>query len=199
MSRDKSTGRCRAGGGSPPICSMSSLWPRSSSDPAAKQSKSKKRPSATDPGLAAHILQKRIARLGKQIRHAAGPQGRSQWSRYEQCASHYPPADVEAKQQFVKTRAGALPPGARPRYRRQHGNLFAVWRPNAGAEVVALDSDSAALEALWRTAARAEQIHHRVGREHRPSHARGGMEKSRASLAARPPQPANLTWYSCSP
>ncbi|MGA2570236.1 MAG: class I SAM-dependent methyltransferase [Terracidiphilus sp.] len=119
--------------------------------PGAKRGEAKKLFAAPDPGLVRHILEKRLARLGKQIRNAAGPQGPSRWSRYEQSASHYQPADVAAKQQFVKQTLEQC----RPRRVLDIGantGTYSLLAADAGAEVVALDNDSAALEALWRSA-----------------------------------------------
>jgi SAM-dependent methyltransferase len=97
--------------------------------PGQRRAASKKTPSNTDPDLARHVLQKRIARLGRQVRYAAGERGHSQWSRYEQTAGHYQAADIGA-----------------------NTGTYSLLAADAGATVVALDSDSAALEALWRAA-----------------------------------------------
>jgi len=111
------------------------------------------RPAATtDPELAAHILHKRLARLNKQISHTAVTNEKSQWSRYERHASHYRPADVEAKQNFVR----AVLERCRPRRVLDIGantGTYSLMAAEAGANVVALDSDTAALEVLWRMAA----------------------------------------------
>ena len=151
----------------------------------AMQSRSKKLPSTADPGLAAHILEKRIARLGKQIRHAAGPLGRSQWSRYEQSASHYPPADVAAKQQFAKRVLEVC----RPAHVLDIGantGTYSLMAAESGAEVVALDSDSAALDALWQTARRENRpITALVANIARPTPAAGWRNLEHLSLLDR--------------
>jgi SAM-dependent methyltransferase len=151
----------------------------------ATQSGSKKRSSAADPELATHILEKRIARLGKQIRHAAGEQGRSQWSRYEQSASHYRPADVAAKQQFVKRALGI----SRPAHVLDIGantGTYSLMAAESGAEVVALESDSAALEALWQNAAREKRpITALVANIARPTPAAGWRNREHLSLLDR--------------
>ncbi len=163
------------------VVTLATLFER----PAAKQGKSRKRPSATDPALAAHILQKRIARLGKQIRDAAGPQGSSQWSRYEQCASHYPPADVETKKKFVKSALERFRP-ARVLDIGANTGTYSLSAADAGAEVVALDSDSAALETLWLAAARQNKsITALVANIARPTPAAGWRNREHLSLLHR--------------
>ena len=112
----------------------------------------KPRSSTRDPELSALILHKRLARLGKQIRHAAEQNVKSQWSNYEQRASHYQPADVERKQQFVRGVLEQVRP-ARVLDVGANTGTYSLMAAQAGAEVVALDSDTAALETLWRAAA----------------------------------------------
>jgi SAM-dependent methyltransferase len=108
--------------------------------------------SACDPELARHILRRRIARLERQIAYAAPVQGPSQWSEYTQSASHYSAADVEAKQQFIRSVLGCYRP-ARVLDIGANTGSYSVIAAEAGAQVVALDSDEAAIDALWRTAA----------------------------------------------
>ena len=154
--------------------------------PGQRRAGSKKSAAATDPDLARHVLKKRIARLGKQIGHAAGERGQSQWSRYEQTAGHYQAADVEEKQQFVKGVLGRC----RPEHVLDIGantGTYSLLAADAGASVVALDSDAAALEQLWRTAAERNMADHGAGCRHRSTHAGGRVAQSRASVSAGPP------------
>ncbi len=141
--------------------------------------------SATDPELARHILQKRLARLKKQIRHAAKTNATSEWSCYEQQASHYQSGDVEAKQQFVR---GVLK-RCRPKRVLDVGantGAYALMAADAGAEVVALDSDTAAVETLWRTAAaQRKPVTALVANIARPTPAAGWMNREQLSLLDR--------------
>jgi SAM-dependent methyltransferase len=163
------------------VVTLATLFGRSG----GKQSTSKKLPSTAEPELAAHILQKRIARLGKQIRHTAEPERRSQWSRYEQCASHYQSADVEAKQQFVKQALERCHP-ARVLDVGANTGTYSLLAASAGADVVALDADSAALEALWRTAAlQNKSITALVANIARPTPAAGWKNREHLSLLDR--------------
>ncbi len=121
-----------------------------------KAGKPQSRPSAADPELATHILLKRLKRLGRQIRAMAGGAGKSEWSRYEQTASHYPPADLERKRRLVAAVLARVN-AASPRPARvldvgANTGTYSLLAAEAGAEVVSLDSDPAALEALWRAA-----------------------------------------------
>ncbi len=117
----------------------------------AKGGKSGKPGSVADAELAAHILQKRIARLGKQIGHAAASRHRSQWSEYEQSASHYRPADVEAKKKIVRNALERTRP-ARVLDIGANTGTYSLMAAEAGAEVVAVERDAAALEVLWQAA-----------------------------------------------
>jgi SAM-dependent methyltransferase len=153
--------------------------------PGQRRAASKKTPSTTDPALARHVLQKRIARLGRQIRHAAGERGHSQWSRYEQTAGHYQAADVEEKQQFVKSALTRC----QPRHVLDIGantGTYSLLAADAGANVVALDSDSAALEQLWRTALdRNKPVTALVADIARPTPAAGWRNREHLSLLDR--------------
>jgi SAM-dependent methyltransferase len=142
-------------------------------------------PSTSDPELAAHILHKRIARLGKQIRNAARSESRSRWSDYQQSASHYTAADTEAKQQFVRSVLERLRP-ARVLDIGANTGLYSLMAAEAGAQVVALDSDAAAIEALWRIAQRqGKAVTALVANIARPTPAAGWRNCEQLSLLER--------------
>ncbi len=153
--------------------------------PGKPRADSSKINSTKDPDLARHVLKKRLARLAKQIRYAAAEHGQSQWSRYEKTASHYQAVDVEEKQNFVK---GVL---ARCRAQRvldvgANTGTYSLLAADAGASVVALDNDSAALEQLWRaTASRNKQITALVADIARPTPAAGWRNREHLSLLDR--------------
>jgi len=145
----------------------------------------KAKPATTNPELAAHILHKRLARLGKQIRIAAGGENRSQWSRYVQTASHYRPADIEDKQQFVREALETHRPGRVLDIGANTGT-YSHMAAAAGARVVALDSDTAALEQLWRTAADEKKpVTAMVANIARPTPAAGWRNREQLSLLDR--------------
>jgi len=150
------------------------------------QSKPKPRSlSSTNPELATHILHKRIARLGRQVRRAAQTESQSQWSKYTQSASHYTSADTDSKQQFVK---GVLE-RCRPAHVLDIGantGTYSQLAAEAGAEVVALDSDVAAIEALWRKASeKGQPITALVANIARPTPAVGWRNREQLSLLDR--------------
>jgi SAM-dependent methyltransferase len=150
-----------------------------------KQNKARRLSSARDPELAHHILRKRIARLEKQIAYAAPGQSRSQWSEYTQSASHYGAADVEAKQQFVRGVLDRYLP-ARVLDIGANTGSYSMIAAEAGAQVVALDNDEAAIDALWRTAAeRGLPITALVANIARPTPAAGWRNREHLSLLDR--------------
>jgi len=154
----------------------------------AKSGKGKKArslPSTSDPELAAHILQKRVARLGKQIRNAARPESRSQWSGYQQSACPYTAADTDAKKAFVRGVLSRLRPACVLDIGANTG-LYSLMAADAGAQVVALDSDQAAIEALWRTALqKGNAVTALVANIARPTPAAGWRNREELSLLDR--------------
>ncbi|MFZ0337993.1 MAG: class I SAM-dependent methyltransferase [Terracidiphilus sp.] len=150
-----------------------------------KAAEAKKMPSASDPKLAEHILQKRIARLGKQIRHAAGAANRSQWSDYTQLAHHYQPADIDQKQKFVREALERCRPAEVLDIGANTGSYSRI-AAETGAKVVALDSDAAALEALWEMATRESlDVTALVANIARPTPAAGWRNREHLSLLDR--------------
>jgi SAM-dependent methyltransferase len=145
-----------------------------------------RRPEAkTDPELARHILHKRLVRLKKQIGHAAGDENASEWSRYNQSASHYQPADVEAKQAFVREVLERLRPASVLDIGANTGT-YSLMAAEVGAKVVALDNDTAALEVLFRAAAGANKsVTAMVANIARPTPAAGWRNREQLSLLER--------------
>jgi SAM-dependent methyltransferase len=142
-------------------------------------------PATRDPELASHILHKRIDRLGKQIRGAARVGRASRWSGYQQAASHYRPADTEEKQRFVQSVLEQSQP-LRVLDVGANTGTYSLMAAEAGAEVVALDNDSGAVETLWRNAAEREQkITGMVANIARPTPAAGWRNREQLSLLDR--------------
>ncbi len=141
--------------------------------------------STADPALATHILHNRIARLGKQVRRAARQETRSQWSNYEQSASHYRAPDTEAKQRFVKDVLERCRP-ARVLDIGANTGTYSLLAAEAGAQVVALDSDAAAIENLWQSAAgKSLPVTALVANIARPTPAAGWRNREQLSLLDR--------------
>ncbi|MGA2849871.1 MAG: class I SAM-dependent methyltransferase [Terracidiphilus sp.] len=148
-------------------------------------SKPRSSPAARDPELATHILHKRIERLGKQIRGAARVGRASRWSGYQQAATHYQPADTEEKQRFVQ---GVLEKCRPMRVLDVGANTgtYSLMAAEAGAQVVALDSDSGAVETLWRSAAEKKlKVTAMVANIARPTPAAGWRNREQLSLLDR--------------
>jgi 2-polyprenyl-3-methyl-5-hydroxy-6-metoxy-1,4-benzoquinol methylase len=170
------------------VVTLATLFEESSGNGTKSQPskpKAQKKPSATDPELAAHILHKRIARLGKQISRAARSETSSRWSGYQQAAAHYRPADTEDKKRFVAAVLERCHP-ARVLDIGANTGTYSLLAAEAGAEVVALDSDAAAIEALWRTAsAQNKPITALVANIARPTPAVGWRNREQLSLLDR--------------
>ncbi|MGD0890378.1 MAG: class I SAM-dependent methyltransferase [Terracidiphilus sp.] len=149
------------------------------------KAKPQKKPTTTDPELAAHILAKRIARLSKQIGRAARSETTSRWSGYQQAAAHYRPADTEEKKRFVAAVLERCHP-ARVLDIGANTGTYSLLAAEAGAEVVALDSDTGAIEALWRTASeQSKPITALVANIARPTPAAGWRNREQLSLLDR--------------
>jgi SAM-dependent methyltransferase len=145
----------------------------------------KAKPSKTDPELARHILHKRLARLGKQIRGAAGGESNSDWSRYVQTASHYQPADIEDKREFIRGVLEQCRPGRVLDIGANTGT-YSLMAAEAGAQVVALDSDAAAIEQLLHAAIAGQKpITALVANIARPTPAAGWRNREQLSLLDR--------------
>lgn len=139
----------------------------------------------SDPALARHILRKLLARLEKQIRHSAQTDHSSQWSGYEKAATHYRPADVESKQQFVERMLDRCRP-LRVLDIGANTGTYSLLAADAGAQVVSLDSDRGALELLWRTASGDKKpIACLVANIARPTPAAGWRNREQLSLLER--------------
>jgi SAM-dependent methyltransferase len=150
-----------------------------------KRSSSRKLQKTSEPELATHILQKRIARLSKQIRRAAQPEWSSEWSDYPQSASHYRPADTDGKQQFLRRTLARFRP-SRVLDIGANTGTYSFMAAEVGAEVVALDSDAAAIDRLWTTAAlRGQPITALVANIARPTPAAGWRNREQFSLLDR--------------
>ena len=145
----------------------------------------RKPPAAIDPGLATHILEKRIRRLQKQIRRAAGRPSRSRWSEYTQTATHYQPSDLDDKQAYVQNVLARCGP-ARVLDLGANTGTFSLMAAGCGAEVVAIDVDAAALEILGRAAAGEHKpVTTIVANIARPTPAAGWLNEEHFSLLER--------------
>jgi SAM-dependent methyltransferase len=153
--------------------------------PGKKHHSAQKASSASDPALATHILEKRIARLQKQIRNVTSSPSQSEWSDYSRTATHYQPSDAADKQEFVRNvlqRCGpshVLDIGA-------NTGAYSLIAAGAGAQVVAVDADAGALEALWTASAQHNRaVSTLVANIARPTPAAGWCNREQLSLLDR--------------
>jgi len=146
---------------------------------------SQKLPSVSDPELAKHILHKRLARLGKQVRRAANTTRSTEWSEYQAQASHYSSADKEDKQRFVRRVLKQCGPGRVLDIGANTGT-YSLLAAESGAEVVAIDSDAGAIENLWKTATQqGNSITALVANIARPTPPMGWKNREQLSLLDR--------------
>lgn len=151
----------------------------------SKQRKPRATERGCDPGLARHLLLRRIARLGKQIRRAAPSTGSSRWSDYPHSAPHYSAADIEEKKQFVRRVLDRVRP-ARVLDIGANTGTYSFLAAEAGARVVSLDSDTAAIQSLWKSASQANKpITAIVANLARPTPAAGWRNREHLSLLDR--------------
>lgn len=142
-------------------------------------------PSKADPELVAHILHKRIARLGRQIRSCSSSERHTQWSGYQQAASHYSSADTDRKRAFIKNVLERCHP-SRVLDIGANAGAYSVIAAESGAKVVALDSDEGAVQSLWRTAEEKRlDITAMVANIARPTPAAGWRNQEQLSLLER--------------
>jgi 2-polyprenyl-3-methyl-5-hydroxy-6-metoxy-1,4-benzoquinol methylase len=156
------------------------LEPKSGSGRGANQPRTER-----DPQLATHILHKRFARLRKQVRRAANLSRESEWRSYEQNASHYSAVDTADKRQFVAMVLERCRPGRVLDVGANTGT-FSLLAVAQGSDVVAIDSDAKAIEALWDTADRQHKaVTVLVGNIARPTPAVGWKNCEQLSLLDR--------------
>ncbi len=102
-----------------------------------------------DPELVEHILRQTFRKLLKQMRRAVPAPRSSRWTAYSGTATHYSEADHAAKRAFV---AAALR-AAHPRRVLDVGcnsGVYSELAEEAGAEVVAIDTDEQTIDRLYR-------------------------------------------------
>jgi hypothetical protein len=110
-------------------------------------------PMRKSPEMATAILQSSLKSLRSQIRRAAPSLPASHWSRYTTTAAHYQPEDHARKQEFVTRVLSDTQPKTVLDIGANTGTYSAL-AARSGAQVVSLDIDPAAVEALWQMARR---------------------------------------------
>jgi SAM-dependent methyltransferase len=95
---------------------------------------------------------RRLLRSARKVLHSLDRTARSsRWSNYTQTASHYPAADHDAKQLFVRNALAGIRP-ARVLDVGANTGVYSRLAAECGAEVVAWDSDVQATDLNWQAA-----------------------------------------------
>jgi SAM-dependent methyltransferase len=150
-----------------------------------KPAKPRDPPADPDPELIMHILHRRLARLGRQIRNAGSFDRSSRWSSNEKPAAHQNPTDTEAKQGFVRAVLNRCHP-AQILDIGAHTGAYSLLAAHAGVRVTAIDGDAEALGVLWREADRQKlPVTTIVANIARPTPATGWRNREQLSLLDR--------------
>jgi SAM-dependent methyltransferase len=115
---------------------------------ASAKSQSTPRQLQRSPELSTAILLKNLRQLGRQIDSASAIMKPSRWSQYTCTAAHYSDQDHARKKEFV----GRVLEEARPTTVLDIGantGTYSMLAASAGARVIALDTDLAAIDQLW--------------------------------------------------
>jgi SAM-dependent methyltransferase len=142
-------------------------------------------PADPDPELILHTLHRRLARLDKQIRHAASFDRSTRWSDHDKTATRDKASDAAATEQFVRA---ALDRGKPAQVLDIGANTgaYSLLAAHTGARVTAIDHDPEALGVLWREADRQKlSITTIVANIARPSPATGWRNQEQLSLLDR--------------
>jgi 2-polyprenyl-3-methyl-5-hydroxy-6-metoxy-1,4-benzoquinol methylase len=138
-----------------------------------------------DPEIATVLLQRTLRSLRSQLTRARGPAADSRWSAYEDNLAHYGQMDQQAKQHFV----GECVAKHRPQTVLDVGTntgFYALLAAKHGARVVALDTDEASVEQLYRKAVAANaDVQPLVGNLARPTPAVGWRNEEQLSFLDR--------------
>ncbi len=105
------------------------------------------------PEFATEILQRNLRRLGRQIDSASASVKPSRWSQYTCTAAHYSAEDHAKKKEFVERVLQETRPGTVLDIGANTGT-YSMLAASAGARVIALDTDLAAIDQLWLRASK---------------------------------------------
>jgi len=144
------------------------------------------------PELATSLLQRNLRNLGKQLDSITKTAGASRWSQYTSTAVHYTLEDHAKKKAFVARILEQAKPATVLDVGANTGT-YSLLAAAAGAHVVALDTDEAAIEQLWRRASKDSlDIQPLVVNIARPTPALGWMNHETISFLDRAEQRFDL-------
>lgn len=131
------------------------------------------------------ILRALFSRLSKAIRNAAEPPRSSAWSEYATSTHTYSIAELEQKEQFVRKFLQDFQPKQVLDVGCNTG-VYSMIAADCGADVVAIDSDPAVIDVLWKQAqAQRKKILPLVIDLSRPSPAMGWRNRECPSFLQR--------------
>jgi hypothetical protein len=116
--------------------------------PAVSKLKPTARTMQRSPEFATAMLLKNLRQMERQIDHAAGGGKTSRWSEYTCTAAHYSAEDHAKKKEYVERLLGEIAPATALDIGANTGT-YSMLAATAGARVVALDTDLAAIDQLW--------------------------------------------------
>jgi hypothetical protein len=135
------------------------LWPVTlpawldSRQPAVATFRPAPRTMQRSPEFASAMLLKNLRQLGRQIDSAAASGKGSRWSQYTCTAAHYSPEDYAKKKEYVERLLREIAPATALDIGANTGT-YSMLVASAGAQVVSLDSDIAAIDQLWKRASK---------------------------------------------
>lgn len=135
--------------------------------------------------MSTYILRRTLRTARKQLNSQVSPTHASRWSRYTQTATHYKHEDHAAKHDFVRRSLAEIRPSTVLDVGANTG-VYSRIAAEAGAKVVAWDTDVRATELNWQTAFR-DKLHIQtlVADFARPTPAIGWRNSECASLLSR--------------
>lgn len=154
----------------------------------AAASKPAPRTMQRSPEFASAMLLKNLRHLGRQIDNAAASGKASRWSQYTCTAAHYSPEDHAKKKEYVERLLREIAPATALDIGANTGT-YSMLAASAGAQVVALDTDLAAIDQLWKRASKEKKnIQPLVVNIARPSPALGWENSESMSFLDRAEQ-----------
>ena len=137
------------------------------------------------PEIATELLLRRVRKLRRQLVQLAGAPTASRWSRYQENLAHYEAADQQEKQAFVEECLAGVGPGTVLDIGANTGT-YSFLAARHKARVVAVDTDEASVERLYRRAAKeAVDVQPLVVNMGRPTPATGWLCREQLSFLER--------------
>jgi SAM-dependent methyltransferase len=124
-------------------------WMERSRKPSAQPLR-QRTPTAKDPDLAKHILKRMLDGLQRRTERALPRATASNWASYQQTLTHYTPAQLENKHNWLKQVVHSFSPTCALDIGANTGE-YSTLLAELGVEVVALERDAASADHIFRT------------------------------------------------